>query len=200
MPTWTIKGGVQAAGYDVGWNTPVTAGGETLLNPQLTAGQSAVSWTKSTDIAGTAVMYYGHGITTGNLVDVYWAGGYRVGMTATVTVDSVALSGGSGTALPANGTTVILCVQVAIVAAFVGNSLAALFASATIRSVISFVDNTAAVTSFEILPNSGISYQANTNPLAGKTIVSGSLSTTDPIAEAPVLYGILFDATPSYPG
>jgi len=206
MPAWTIKGGARFAGNDVSWDTPVDNNAETVLNPPLTAGQTATGWTYGSASTGTATMPEGHTILNGAVVDVYWADGIRHGLTATVTVNSVALSGGAGDNLPASDTAVLLCTQVAVSVAFVGNDVSAILASATYRSLLCLVEGGGTVNAFELLPTAGLSWcedDATANPLAGKTIASGTISTTDPVSaltEKPVTFGVLYDATPLYPG
>jgi len=54
---------------------------------------------------GHLTMNTGHGITTGQKLDVYWAGGRRMGLTVgTVATNDVPVSGGTGDALPASAT------------------------------------------------------------------------------------------------
>lgn len=57
--------------------------------------------TRSTDSNGVVTLATGHSITTGMVVDVYWAGGVRYGMDATVAGDAVTVDGGDGDVLPA---------------------------------------------------------------------------------------------------
>lgn len=203
MPTWTMKGGAAAGRYDLSWDTPVEGNGETMVNPTLTPAMAADDWTKSAADAGSAEMPAAHTIVDDDLVDVYWAAGYRAGMTAAVTGTTVALSGGDGDDLPASDTAVILSVQVALSVAFTGNLMHAMVGSATIRSLLSLLEADGTAHLFEILPTCGLSWKetdAAANPLADKTIASGALSTTDTTSEKPVTFGILFDATPDYPG
>jgi hypothetical protein len=203
MPTWTIKGGGNAAGYDLTWNTSVTANAETIVNPTLTAGEAAVTWTKGTDYAGTAVMAAGHTIASLDKVDVFWADGSAHGATATVSGTSVALAGATGDALPDSDTAIVLCVQVAVSIAFVGNDMAAMLGQATTRSLVCLVEGGGTVHPYDISPTSGLSWSndnALDNPLAGATIASATISTMETTSAAPVTFGVLYDATPLYPG
>lgn len=60
--------------------------------------------------AGVLALNAGHGIVTGNRLDVYWAGGSRIGcLVGTVAGNSVPISGGTGTTLPAAAATPITC-------------------------------------------------------------------------------------------
>lgn len=71
--------------------------------------------TRTDDNTGVVTMDdAGHGIITGNKVDVYWTGGMRYGMDATVSGTAVSLDGGAGANLPADESPVVCCVQVNI--------------------------------------------------------------------------------------
>lgn len=62
--------------------------------------------TRTDDNTGVATLTAGHNIVSTDVVDVYWAGGVRYGMVATVTVNAVALEGGDGDVLPAQDTVI----------------------------------------------------------------------------------------------
>lgn len=71
--------------------------------------------TRTDDDTGVATMDSAeHGIETGDKVDVYWDGGVRYGMEATVSGTAVTLEGGAGAVLPADESPVVVCVQVDI--------------------------------------------------------------------------------------
>lgn len=71
--------------------------------------------TRTDDNTGVVTMDdAGHGIITGDKVDVYWDGGMRYGMDATVSGTAVTLDGGAGDNLPADESPVVCCVQVEI--------------------------------------------------------------------------------------
>ncbi len=52
-----------------------------------------------------------HGITTADVVDVYWAGGVRYGCDTTVSGNAITITNGAGNALPANGVNTIAVVE-----------------------------------------------------------------------------------------
>jgi hypothetical protein len=75
--------------------------------PALVAAQCDGELTGRTDDdTGIVTLSTGHGIETSDVVDVYWAGGVRYGMTATVSDNAVTVDGGSGDALPVLTTTI----------------------------------------------------------------------------------------------
>lgn len=56
--------------------------------------------TRTSDTNGVVTLATGHGIASTNVVDVYWTGGKRYGMTATVEGNAVTVDGGAGDNLP----------------------------------------------------------------------------------------------------
>lgn len=111
MPTLTAN--LTASGYgrtanesqsvttDNGWDVgPVT----------VNAAVAGTLTTRTDDNTGEATLGSGHGIVDGDLVDVYWTGGSRQGMTVgTVAGTAVPLEGGAGDVLPAAATAITVC-------------------------------------------------------------------------------------------
>jgi hypothetical protein len=56
--------------------------------------------TRTDDDTGVVTLATDHGIKTADVVDVYWAGGVRYGMTASVATNEVTVDGGAGDELP----------------------------------------------------------------------------------------------------
>lgn len=89
----------------------------------LVAAQTGTLSARTDDDAGVATLSTGHGILTGDVVDVYWDGGVRFGMTATVSTNDVSLDGGAGDNLPIQTTPVTVVEQTAIEVNFDGDTL-----------------------------------------------------------------------------
>jgi len=72
--------------------------------------------TRTDNDDGIATLQTGHTIVTSGakLVDVYWDGGSRHGMTATKTDNDVQVEGGTGDNLPAGTTPLTLCTQLEV--------------------------------------------------------------------------------------
>lgn len=68
--------------------------------PAVAAADTGTLDTRTDDDTGTVGLASGHTIVTSDVCDVYWDGGVRYGMTATVTGDDAALDGGAGDVLP----------------------------------------------------------------------------------------------------
>jgi hypothetical protein len=104
VATATINQSASVIGKTFRRTVSASADGAVYKDPQLTAAKTGVLTTRTDDNTGTFTMDSGHGIASTNRVDVYWDGGSRYGMTATVTGDSVVLDGGGGDVLPAADT------------------------------------------------------------------------------------------------
>lgn len=86
----------------------VSTDGAVVKNPTLAAAKTGALTTRTDNDTGVLTMDTGHGISTGNRLDVYWTNtdgtqGRRYGMTAgTVATNSVPIDGGAGDNLPAD--------------------------------------------------------------------------------------------------
>lgn len=79
----------------------------------LPAAKSGTLSTRTSDTAGTLTMTAGHGLTDGQIIDIYWSGGVCYGATiGTVSTNSVPFTGASGDVLPAESTAITAAVQV----------------------------------------------------------------------------------------
>jgi hypothetical protein len=92
----------------------------------LVAAQTGTLTTRTDDDTGEATLSTGHGITTGVVVDIYWAGGVRYGVTVGTVAGNVVPFGapggtGSGDALPVQTTAVTVVVQTTIEVNFDGD-------------------------------------------------------------------------------
>lgn len=74
--------------------------------PAMDAQNVGTLTTRTDDNTGEATLAAGHNIISTDVVDVYWSGGVRYGMVATVTGNVVALEGGAGDNLPAQDTAI----------------------------------------------------------------------------------------------
>ncbi len=116
------------AGVNIYASTPRTADGGNCVEIPVPAGQSGRLEFRTDDAEGQLFMDSGsHGITTNDLIDLYWDGGLRTGITVgTVAGTTLEIGDGSGDPLPAELTDIVAGVQVAFNAAIDGDSLALL--------------------------------------------------------------------------
>ena len=125
---------------------------------------------------GVATMSSGHGIITGDIVNVYWAsGGERRGMDATVVGDAVTIDGGLGDDLPSQDDAVELAVCVVIDMDFVGNLLIMLaMMSETSSAHVNMLDSgDAELLEVDLTVNEAYTWSSGngfTNPLASDTV------------------------------
>lgn len=82
--------------------------------------------TRTDDDTGVVGLSAGHGIVNGTTVDVYWTGGARYGMSATVAANNVTIDGGAGDVLPSSTTAMIVSTQLSIDINFDGDNLQAI--------------------------------------------------------------------------
>lgn len=100
-----------------------TNSGPIGLEDTLTDAKSGTLTTRTSDTVGTLTMAAGHGITTGQIIDIYWTGGVQYGVTVgTVATNSVPISLGDGDNLPTAATVITAVVQKSINLAIDGDN------------------------------------------------------------------------------
>jgi hypothetical protein len=165
--------------------------------------------TRTDNDTGTVTMSSGgHGITTGQVVDLYWVGGARYGVTVgTVSGTSVPIDAGSGDNLPIATTAIIVAPRVAFNAAIDGDALSLIglqlyFAdqSSTERGYIRLVDAADDVIANVVLaanvPRVWDIDAGDTNSFSGDPITDGFVSNSSSTAAATLRLRCLQDATP----
>lgn len=134
--------------------------------------------TRSSGTAGTLTMNSGHGISNGR-IDVFWSGGSAYGGTATVTVDSIAITGLSGDALPANLTAVTAQTPISVSCVVTGNNAQFILARAALTvgdyyaNIVPAITDNSAATSYQLTGTSPAAcWQTGygTNPLSGDAV------------------------------
>lgn len=100
-----------------------TNSGSIALEDTLSAAKSGTLTTRTDNNTGTLTMANGHGITTGQIIDIYWSGGVQRTVTVgTVATNEVPIDGGIGDNLPADETAITAVVQKAINLAIDGDN------------------------------------------------------------------------------
>ena len=100
-----------------------TNSGMIALEDTLTAAKEGDLTTRSDDNTGTLTMDVGHGLTDGQVIDIYWTGGVqRSAVIGTVSVNSVPFDSGIGDNLPVDETPITAVVQKSINLAIDGDS------------------------------------------------------------------------------
>jgi len=143
--------------------------------------------TRTDNNTGVLTMNSGHGFATSDKLDVYWDGGSRRGMDATVATNAVTVDGGAGDNLPTNLTAVTVSKPQEEEFLVTGDNVAAIGAKASRRGIIVFAasdgtellvvtDNldAAAGGGYQWFDGNGI-----TNPLAGVDVAKVLFSNGD---------------------
>jgi hypothetical protein len=93
------------------------------LEDSLPAAKTGALTTRTDANTGELTMDPGHGITTGQIIDIYWDGGVQYGVTVgTVATNAVPIDGGVGDDLPADETDITAVVQKSINLAIDGDN------------------------------------------------------------------------------
>jgi hypothetical protein len=168
----------------------------------LAAGIAVTGWDNLTTTTANATLPAGHGYTTGK-IDVAWTtggGGRRYNVDATITVNALALAGGTGDNYPADGdATVVVCAPQTINTAIDGDAVGLYVANSTVLAQLLFLDSGGAVISHRDLAANTVDdwYSGNgvANPFTGNPIVVCYAS--NETTTAGILFiGTLEDSTP----
>jgi hypothetical protein len=153
------------------------------VSTELAAAKTGTLTTRTDDNTGELTLASGHGVTTGQRIDVYWAAGKRYGMTVgTVASLVVPVDGGAGDNLPIATTAITAQVPTEIPFSVVGNDLQALAAYATRRSMVTLADGSSNHLNVELVPDdpdqiyTWTEDDGTTNPVAGDTLTKTFLS------------------------
>ncbi|MFO0880732.1 MAG: hypothetical protein U0840_25650 [Gemmataceae bacterium] len=162
--------------------------------PSIPAAKSGTLTTRTDNDTGVVTLGSGHGISTGHKVSVFWSGGKRFGMTATVSGNAVTLDGGTGDNLPVLNTAVTAAVPVEVPYVVDTEQLRAMAAHCTQPGYIEVLDGAgtpARIALLSVGPNAARVWWLNngeTNPLGdqvtatAKFVHGGTTTTTMTLA------------------
>ncbi len=120
-----------ALGKTFSFQRDLSSDGAIMKDPSLAAAKTGTLTTRTSDTAGTLTMSSGHGITDGQVIDIYWSTGQVTSATVgTVATNSVPFTGATGPVLPAAATAVTVMVQQSEAFSFLDANLAGLFVGA----------------------------------------------------------------------
>lgn len=142
MPEVSIRTDFEFAGMPFSGRAILSASGAIGHDPViLPAARAGVLTTRDSGTAGEVTLGEGHGITTGQTVDLYWSGGKRRDVTVgTVDGTAAAVSGGSGDDLPAQDAAIFVAPQLEIDTDFDGDKARLLAIQANGRWQAGFFD------------------------------------------------------------
>lgn len=188
----TARQTINVAGRNFVTLKTVSADGYAIKDVSITAAKTGTLTTRTDANTGTLTMSSGHGITDGQIIDIYWNGGVQRTVTVgTVSTNSVPIDLGIGDDLPSTSTAVTVHVQVEETFLITGSDVQALVFEADQLGTIILAasDNTEilAQTIGSSTSEEGKAYvwltgRDGTNPVTGdsiaKAIFTNSSSTT----------------------
>jgi len=171
------------------------------LPPQhltLPAGNAGTLTTRSQDDAGVVTLSDGHGIQSGDKVDVYWDGGVRFGMDAGVVGNEINIQSGAGDVLPPVDTAVVLTKQVVIDLEVHTDYLLVIAACSTQRTHLEFRSDTSLLGNQKLAADQTWWYVAglSDDPFSEGTIEKICASNGSSTDAATLKIGGLYDSTP----
>jgi hypothetical protein len=177
----TISETIAIGGRSLQSNISRTAEGE-IAQPSLAlnTGKSGTLSTRTDNDTGVITLAEGHGITALDVVDVYWSGGLRYGMTVSdPQATTIAVDVGAGDNLPTQGAAVIVCVRKSVAMPLDGDLLTVLAVQAAQRASVVFLDESSTVL-LALDLTAGEAYRwvsgQGTNPLAGVVVATVGVS------------------------
>lgn len=188
MPTLNIAIGVSGVGGSISRSTPRTADGGGAIEVAVPVGQAGTLTTRSDDDTGIVTAGSGsHGISSSDVIDLFWVGGARFGITVgTVSGTSIPIGGddsGTGDVLPASSTAVVVSPRVAFNAAIDGDALAAIAIQQVFLSTSETAESRVTLLDSGDSEIEGITLAANTPRLFDITGGDTNVFTGNPITD-----------------
>jgi hypothetical protein len=207
MPQMNFVNSISGGGVQISGNAIRDTDSVSGLTPTLPKGKAGSLTTRTDDNTGVATLGASHGIVTSDVVDVYWSGGRRYGMTTTVSGNDVTIDGGTGDDLPTQGDPVVLTKQVRINLGIDGDLLAGIALKLEFtdpqsanRGHISFFDTSnVQVTQLDLTANEAQPYDVAggaANPFTGNPITYAKATNGGSDADGTLKLIIAQDSTP----
>lgn len=191
-----LKETVHIAGVSIETHIPRVSGAGEADDPALAAAKAGSLTTRTDNDTGVVTLAEGHGILTGDKVSVFWEGGKRYGMTATVSGNLVTVDVGAGDNLPAQATAVTLVKQVPRDFYFNGDDVVMLAVGSKRRVHADFQTGaSASVFQVEVPAGEGYSFVLGrgANPFAGQIVAKVLWSNGDAVNAVQPLIGKLLN-------
>jgi hypothetical protein len=167
----------------------ITAKSVAIREPTVTPAKAGTLTGRTDNDTGVVTLGAGHGIVSTNLVDVFWTGGQRRGMTATVVGNDVTVDLGVGDNLPVLNTPVTVKLpQDETDLSLTGANVVAIGVYSPVPGFIVFKTGAnAVIAAYPITANKKYDFWFNgsgvTNPVTGQTIAKISFSHSDSAAD-----------------
>ena len=199
MPTGTIVSTANVGGISMASAISRTDDGQIGHEVSLPAGSAGTLTTRTDDNTGEATLSAGHGLSEGDVVDVYWADGVRYGMDVGVVAGNVVpIDGGAGDNLPDADSALVVTKQVTIDTDFDGDLVALIAALATQRAHLDFqTAGGVSLSAVELQANELWSWYSDSgiaNPLTGDPVGSVEASCGTTAAAATLKLGALYSS------
>ena len=201
MPTGRLSSTITVGGISM--NSVVTKTDEGQIGQEVSfdAPDSGTLTTRTDDDTGVVTLSEGHGITTGTKVNVFWSGGERRGMDATVAGNAVTVDAGAGDVFPAQDTAVEVALVVQIDMDFDGDKLTMLGVMSETSNAHCVLLDDGALEALELDLVAGQAYTyyvdaaATTNPVAGDVIDDVYVSAAYGGSAGTCKLGVLYNST-----
>lgn len=212
MPAVNINYGMSGMGTSIAQQVSRSADGGSALEIDVPIGYAGVLTTRTDNETGSLTMDdSGHGISTADVIDLYWDGGARYGITvgtvSGTTVPIGADDSGTGDNLPTAATAIVASVQVPFNAAIDGDELSAIgiqmsYAAAGLADIshLSLRDSgSSEIAALDLTANEPRQYDiagGATNDFTGNPITNGIISNASTAYAAVLKLLWVQDATP----
>lgn len=193
-------GGLSFPSVTTRTGTGVIASEVTVSGATLTAAKSGTLSTRTDDDTGTVTASAGgHGITDGDIVDIYWTGGVAYGATVgTVSGTSIPFDTSLGDVLPAQATAVTICKQTVLDLDFDGDSLEMLQVYSNVRGHVQFTeDDNTSLAARELTANEALEFIDDTEDatfITGDPVGKVKVSIADTGTSGYIRLGALYNA------
>lgn len=170
-----------------------THNGQIGQSVSVAAAKTGTLTTRTDNDTGVATMTTGHGFATSDLLSVYWSGGMRRNMVATVAGDSVTIDGGQGDNLPIATTALTVMEEVVIDADVVGDLVNIIAFASDRRCCVQLMAGSTPELAMVLPANEPYIWAlggGSANPIAGDTITSIRVSHDDSAAAHTIDIGI----------
>lgn len=194
-----ISKGFNGGGKKFAFADTIETEQQTVREQSIPAAKTGSLSLRSSNTAGNLTMAAGHGIATGNRLDVYWSGGCRRGVVVgSVATNLVPISGGDGDNLPAQDTAITAMVPVSEVLSISGDDIKGIAVETEAKGQFVFAqsDNTELWNRIFKADAGGDGWydgSPDVNPLAGETLEKIFMSHGDSTKAQKIRYVIAHD-------
>lgn len=201
----TISKSLNVGGLSIPESRSLSGDAVLQQDKNLAAAKTGVLTVRTNNTDGSLTMTAGHGIATGNRLDLYWSGGCRRGIVVgTVATNVVPITGGSGDNLPSAAAAITAMVPTQITMALGADKIVLLAAyTAAARAQVVFMSSAPAeLLSWTLGPGASAStdlgherdwdsQNGSVSPLAGVAVATIYISHDDSSATRAVKVGAL---------